>query len=272
MTDSPVPTAEQQFDEKNARRVESIYLTPDVSGHRTRVLELLAPVAGECVLDIGCGPGLLTRDLAFGVGPRGRVRAMDVSAPMVALAQRRCAGMDWVTVERADAAALPFADAQADAAVITQVYEYVPDVAAALAELARVLRPGGRALIMDTDWESAVWASADNARMRRVVDVWNKHVPHAQLPRELHGLLRAAGLEVVAAHALPLLNVGDCKNTYSAGMTSIIAEFVAGRDGIGDGEARQWRDDLLARGESGEYFFSLNRYVFVATRPDRSQA
>lgn len=268
MTESPVPSAEQQFDESNARRVEAIYLTPDVSAHRARVLDLLKPAAGELVIDIGCGPGLLTRDLGFAVGPRGGVRAVDVSAPMVALAQRRCMRMDWVTVERADATALPFADGTADAAVITQVYEYVPDVAAALAELARVLRPGGRALIMDTDWESAVWASANDERMRRVINAWNKHVPHPRLPRELPALLRGAGFVLSAAHALPLLNVERCENTYSAGMTSIIAEFVAGRDGIGGGDARDWREDLLARGDRGEYFFSLNRYVYVATRPE----
>lgn len=269
MTVAP-PSIERQFDEENARRVEAIYLTPDVSAHRARALELLAPKLDECVLDIGCGPGLLACELGGRVGPRGRVRAMDLSAPMVALAQWRCAGMSWVSVERADAARLPFADGEADAAAITQVYEYLPDVATALAELARVLKPGGRALIMDTDWESAVWASADDARMRRVIDTWNEHVPNPRLPRELAALLHDAGFERIEGHVFPLLNIGHCRNTYSAGMTGVISSFAAGRNGLTADDTRDWRTDLLARGQRSEYFFSLNRFVFLAVKPDRS--
>ncbi len=86
-----------------------------------------------------------------------------------------------------DVAALPYADHSFDAAVCTQVYEYVPDIDRALAELYRVLKPGARAVIVDTDWESCVWHSSDQARMRRMIEAWDRHCPHPQLPRTLGG-------------------------------------------------------------------------------------
>lgn len=262
----PVPSAEEQFDEGTSRRVEAIYLTPDVAAHREKVLSVLALKIGECVLDIGCGPGLLAQMLAQQVGNRGVIEAVDVSAPMIALARRRCSALSQVRVQRSGAESLPFEDARFDAACVIQVYEYVPDVDRAIGELARVLKPGARAAVMDTDWESAVWSSGNETRMRRVLEAWDTHVPHPRLPRELPSRFRAAGLKLVSCEALPLLNVGYRDDTYSAGMIGVIAEFTAGRNGLTDDDIRQWRDDLLERARRGVYFFSLTRFLFLVEK------
>jgi ubiquinone/menaquinone biosynthesis C-methylase UbiE len=66
-----------------------VYLTADVVEQRRQVLGLLGLAAGERVLDIGAGPGLLAADMARAVGPRGRVCGIDVSDAMLALARRR---------------------------------------------------------------------------------------------------------------------------------------------------------------------------------------
>src|SRR3954470_11006026 len=75
-----------------------------------------------------------------------------------------------------DASQLPFPDGSFDAAVSTQVYEYLEDVPRALREARRVLRRGGRLLVLDTDWDSVVWHSSDPARMARLLDVWSTHL------------------------------------------------------------------------------------------------
>ena len=78
------------------------------------------------------------------MGSTGTVTGIDASPQTLALARRRTQGRGNVTLYQADATALPVSDAVFDAALSVQVLEYVADVDAALAELQRVLRPGGR--------------------------------------------------------------------------------------------------------------------------------
>jgi ubiquinone/menaquinone biosynthesis C-methylase UbiE len=133
-----------EFDDASARRVERAHATPDVVAQRAQVMEPLAPQQGERVLDMGSGPGYLVASVADAVGPSGAVHGLDPSAPMNALARTRTAGRPWLHVDEGDAVALSYPDGTFDVAVSTQVYEYVADMPRALAELRRVLRPGGR--------------------------------------------------------------------------------------------------------------------------------
>ena len=79
------------------------------------------------------------------------------------------------------------------------MYEYVPDVRKALRELHRVMRPGGRVVIVDTDWESCVWHSSDPARMRCVIDSLGHALLTPHRPRALGKLLHDAGFSTSAA-------------------------------------------------------------------------
>jgi arsenite methyltransferase len=253
-----------QFDEETTRKVERVYMTPDVVEQRRLTRAALAVSAGERVLDIGSGPGLLAAELAQEAGADGHVHGIDPSESMLAMARRRPVGRDAAPMDfqAGDALALPVADASFDAAVSTQVLEYVEDVPAALAEARRVLRPGGRLLVLDTDWDAIVWHTADHDRMRRVLAVWNEHLADPYLPRRLPRLLRETGFELTHAAVLPILNHPFDTDTYSAGLIPVISSFVAGRGGVGEADAAAWADELRQLGE--DYFFSLNRYLFVA--------
>jgi SAM-dependent methyltransferase len=123
------------FDEENARRVEAVYTTPDVIEQRRVTRAALSLQPGERVLDIGSGPGFLAAEMAAEVGPDGHVHGIDPSESMLARARRRDAPVEYGI---GDALALPFPDEHFDVAVCTQVYEYVENVAAVLAEARRV--------------------------------------------------------------------------------------------------------------------------------------
>ena len=135
--------SEFKFDEELSRRVEAIYRTPDVVAQRGHVLQALVLTAGEQVLDIGSGPGLLAYEMAGAVGEHGRVCGVDTSPAMVAMAEKRCAAQPWTEFRTAQATQLPCSDNSFDAAVSTQVYEYVRNVPAALVELHRFDREAG---------------------------------------------------------------------------------------------------------------------------------
>jgi arsenite methyltransferase len=204
-------TATIRYDREPARRILALSDTAEMRAQRTRVIELLAPQPGWRVLDVGCGPGHLVSDLADAVGGRSRVQGADVSEHMIALGAQR--NLDLVQLS---GTALPFDDASFDAVVATQAYEFVERLPAALGELSRVLRPGGRALILDTDWDTLVWHSSDPARMRRVLDGWRKRVAHPYLPRTLGRQLRDAGLDVSDCEAYAVVDRHGYEGSYSA--------------------------------------------------------
>ena len=260
------------FDEDMTRRLVEVYRTPDVVAQRDATVELLDPQPGERVLDIGSGPGFLAVGIASRLGESGAVSGIDLSEPMIAYASGLAAGPSAAPMSfvLGDATALGFSDQSFDAVVSTQVYEYVPDIETAVAEVHRVLVPGGRVLILDTDWDSVVWHTSDRERHARVMSAWEEHLADPWLPRTLTGRLASAGLTVEQQSVLVLLNPAFDQRTFSAGVMQLIANFVPGRRGVTDEEAAAWLADLQDLGARGEYFFSVNRYLFLARRIDPS--
>ena len=256
-----------QFDVAGAERLEKIYLTPDVVQQREQIFQLLDVKLGMNALDIGCGPGLTSLALAHAVGNTGHVEAIDIAPPMLHLAARRCSAQPHVKFHQADVLQLPFADASFDVSLATQVYEYVADIDNALHELARVMKPGAQVLLVDTDWESCVWACRDEVRMRRLMQGCSQHIPHPQLPRTLIQRMQRAGFADVQVHTIPLLNMRYSIDTFSGGMMGFIASFVSGLPDYGPQLVVDWQADVSSMADAGGYFFSLNRYVFVARKP-----
>jgi len=263
----PNLSASIDFNEAAARALEAAYLTTDVVEQRATLLRLLALEPGQAVLDVGSGPGLLAREMADSVGPGGRVVGLDLAEPMLEMARRRCEDRPWVDFEHGDAATLPFEADSFDAVVSTQVYEYVPDIPGALAEIARVLRPGGLVAILDTDYDSLVVHTEDPARHARIFDAWDEHFVHRGLPRTLGADLRDAGFRMRHRAAIPMFNPEYVPNAFSFHLTKLIAGFSSGRRDATAEDAEGWLAELAELGRTGRYFFSLNRYLFVAEWP-----
>ena len=183
------------YDSEAAARLERAYATTDATVQREELRRSLRAAAGESILDLGSGPGFLACELAQEVGASGRIVGVDISSDMNSIALKRVAASgfgDRVEILEGDATALAFADATFDAAVSTQVIEYLAEPDAALHQLARVLRADGRLVIVDTDWDSLVWAATDRRRAARIAAAWNEHLPDPYLPRSLAPRLRAA--------------------------------------------------------------------------------
>ncbi len=256
------------FDEQMAARVEAVYRTRDIVNRRRAVLDALHLEAGDTIADIGSGPGFVAYEMAEQVGPTGRVQGVDISEPMLALARRRCSEQPWVSFEKGDAADLPLPAAGFDVAVSIQVLEYVPDTAKALREMARILRPGGRGVVVCTDWDSMIWHAGDREHMQRVLAAFGEHSAHSDLPRTLGSRLREAGLNLRETHVLPQFNTSFSPDTYGYQISTIIQSFVPGRQGLTREDLSAWVDDLQELDENGAYFFCLNQFLFLFEKPD----
>jgi ubiquinone/menaquinone biosynthesis C-methylase UbiE len=116
---------------------------------RRRLLQALDPKPGEGVLEVGPGTGYYTLDVAKRVGPEGEVAILDVRQEFLDHTMRRASdsGLDNVKPSLADARELPYQDGTFDAAFLVTVLGEVPDQDAALRELRRVLKPGGRLIV-----------------------------------------------------------------------------------------------------------------------------
>jgi arsenite methyltransferase len=255
-----------EFNEEAARRLEILYSTPDVRGQREEALHQLRLRPGEAVIDIGCGPGYLSESMAEAVAPGGRVLALDISKDILEFAQRRN-DKPWLSYRQGDAMALSEPDGSFDVAVSMQVLEYIPDADLGMREMARVLKPGGRALVVATDWDALVWHSENPPRMKQVLHAWERHCTDPHLPRTMISRLKAAGLSVGGVRGYPIINTRLGEDVYSDGILRLIVDFVHKQDLVDQETLESWSAEQRVMSDEGRYFFGTMRYFFLARKP-----
>lgn len=255
-----------EYDDAAAERLEAVYLGPDVVAQRSDTIQRIAIQEGERVLDIGSGPGFLAAMIADQTGPNGKVVGVDISQQMVDRASRRNRRA-WLSYQCADAATLPFEDNSFDVIVSTQVAEYVPDVEAFSSEVFRVLRPGGRGLILATDWEGICWHSEYPDRMEKVLKAFTPHCADSKLPRTLTARLRKAGLTVDDVSYFSIVNVDRYNGCYGEMVVPFIVAYVKGQNTVPSDELQAWADEQATLNARGEHFFSTGRFSFSVSKP-----
>lgn len=257
-----------KFTDETARQLEALYMTSDVVAQRSDTLLKLQLAKRQSVIDIGSGPGFLCESMAEIVGPSGGVLGIDTSADLIARAAKRN-HRQWLSYRVDDATHIDEPDASFDVATCTQVAEYIPEVDTAISEAFRVLKPGGRALFIATDWDAVIWHSDAPQRMAAVMKAWERHCAHSRLPRTMPRRLRDAGFVLDAATMFPIVNLQWDDDAYSKGIAKTIGEFVAKRGGMSDDEVAAWAAEFPRLSEEGRYFFASSRFIFNVSKPNR---
>ncbi len=256
----------EKYDEKAAANIDRSYQTPEIVNQRLRTLAALALTPGESVLDAGCGTGLLLEQEAVAVGADGRAEGIDSSPDMLVRAHARCDDLAQVNLQQGSVETLPFGDAEFDALSCTQTLLYVPDLDSALNEYYRVLKPGGRLAIIETDWGGAILNSHDLALTQTVFNAWDDALVNPNLPRRIAPMLRRLGFGTLRVEAIPVLNPGYTENSFSAGMLQNFARIAVRQNMISQEQSTAWLEGIEALASRDEYFFCVNRFLFTAMK------
>jgi ubiquinone/menaquinone biosynthesis C-methylase UbiE len=175
---------------------------PAVRAAKRESFALLGAAQGDHLLDLGCGQGDDVRELGQIVGPAGRVVGIDKSAVLLDTA-RRCTppGQRWVEFLCADANELPFAEASFDACRADRTVQHVPDADTALAELARVTKPGGTVVLGEMLNTLALPDDEPDPTARQVLArLWSEEERGGSIGLLLPLLLKKAGFIDIRLH------------------------------------------------------------------------
>ena len=252
-----------------AATLEARGRTPTQARLRRRFLRFVPIRRGARVLEVGCGTGVVLRDVAALVGRRGAVVGVDPSRVILALARRLCRparGAARISLRAADGARLPFAAARFDAALAVTVILHIADPLRVVREMARVTRPGGRVALQDQDFGVIAVTHPDRALTDRIMrGVAARIYAEPWSGRRLPGLLLDAGLERVR-----LLTDVYQDTTLEPFSKSFLERRAANavRFGLVDAAAAQrWLDGFTALVARGRFVLTMNYYGAVGVRP-----
>lgn len=232
-------------------------------------LDAMAIDTAPTILDLGCGTGVAARAIARRPGASGTVLGIDLSAHLVAVAQRR-AEADGVSRQVAfrvgDTRSLDLPDEAFAAVVAHTLLSHVDDPQAVLREAARVVKRGGMVGLFDGDYASLTFSNADPVA-GKVYDeaIQQSIVANPRVMRQMPSMLRAAGLELVRVFPSILAEVGSAD--FWASAIDSFRTLVPQAGVLSAEQFGAWADARLDESAAGVFFGASNYYAYVATRP-----
>lgn len=220
---------------------------------------------GEVVVDVGSGTGTMARELGSLVSPGGRVVGVEPNPRLRAIAEERAehAGVEFVD---GLAGGLPMTDASVDLIWCERVLQHMPDPQAAIVDFARVLRPGGRALLLDSDHATRITSDVDHAVEAEINNAFIRQVPNPRAARLIPRQALEAGLTVgpdVGSAGLFMPNQALLDGQW----LRMAAELAVADGTISQDAADRAIDAVAAAARVGYAFSAVTVFGFVVRKP-----
>jgi len=247
--------------EERAKTIDQLHV------NRTLV-DTLAPVIGEHILEVGCGSGVICRQIAPAVVPGGKIMGLDISTEFLKLAQSYVTKTDissCIQWSAGRAEVLPFHNASFDGVIAARLLLHVSNPQPVLSEMLRVVRPGGRVEVMDWDFETVTLDHSDRELTRRILH-WrcDHHGGNNWSGRQLWRRMVSVGFANVKQ--IPVVSVAYHEND-SLTLSLFKAAQVARDDGaIAPNEYDVWVSELRSSLATGCFFASIVYFIVIGER------
>ena len=209
---------------------------------------------GDVVLDAGCGPGYDALRMAAIVGKTGQVTGIDLSERMIAIAKAKHTSLP-VSFRTGDVRKLPFPDASFDKIRIERTLQILDNPGQVLDEMIRVLRPGGRFLSIEPDWETFVCDPGSRDTARTFFRFCADQFPDGSTGRRLYRYFRERGLEDVVVHPEPLVMHDFSLTAKMMNMEQFLS--AAQEKGVlKPEEVASWQQELMMADAMGRFTFA----------------
>ena len=247
-------------------RLDKMRISADFRRYKLESFDAMRIAPGAHVADIGCGAGDDVRALGERVGPEGKAYGIDLSKAMVAEAKGRfadCANLDFMA---APIEALPIATESLDAIRADRVLIHVEDPGAAITEMLRVLRPGGRLVLCEPDMVG-FWVSSDDPDATGLIcSAIAKSCVNPYLPRDMGVMLRDMGLQEIGHTALAMIS-DDFPTIDSVVRFELAAQAAAAMNPDFAERLGRWMPEQRQRKQEDRFAAGMSVMTASATKP-----
>ena len=257
-----------EFAGKIIELLERLYAAPKLISYRNSYLQRLKLRDRTTLLDLGMGTAANTL-LVLQQFPHIHVDGADRSLEMLQHSRKKLQQMGFASQSRflcLDAHSLSLRQDYYDFAIVSQVLSYVQNPVRVLQELRSRMKPGGRILLEDSDWESFIYNSGDNPAWTKIRSCWLTQSFRIDGGRRLREFAHLAGLEVEQASSFHLQDDLFGEDLYGYWLAMIIADYAVRNGASSEGEVNDWLQTLKELSELGCYYFGLNRMCVICFR------
>ena len=237
---------------------------PCFDRYKERSIEALCLTGMARAVDLCCGLGFDLRRMRRYVGA-GELVGLDRSEALVARAQQEVASVPGIRIVVGDARSTGLPDASFDAVRIDRSLQHIERPQEVLAEMARVLKPGGRAVVCEPDWASFHVTSGHEAAFEQAASFWRNSFVNPRIGWQAADLLTQAGLEVFLVEASPILlrSFAEADRVFDIGAT--LAKCVSAKI-ITEETATDILRDMAERSRSGSFVAVLSVFTVGALK------